>query len=118
MNAPSAADFETAARAAVARLPELFQRELSGVVLRVENFASREQLSSLGIDDPYDLTGLYEGVALTERSQWDRVGLPPVITLFRQPMLAEMEKNRCQLCRTGAPCGDPRGRPPLRPVRR
>lgn len=93
MRYPSAAEFETAARAVLARLPEVFRRELEGVVLRVEQFASDEQLDSLGIEDPYELTGLYEGVALTERSQWDSEGLPPVITLFREPLLAEMEET-------------------------
>ena len=93
MRYPSAADFEAAARAVLARLPEVFRRELEGVVLRVEQFASDEQLDSLGIEDPYELTGLYEGVALTERSQWDSEGLPPVITLFREPLLAEMEET-------------------------
>lgn len=93
MRYPSAADFEAAARVVLARLPEVFRRELEGVVLRVEQFATREQLDSLGIEDPYELTGLYEGVALTERSQWDSEGLPPVITLFREPLLAEMEET-------------------------
>jgi predicted Zn-dependent protease with MMP-like domain len=93
MHEPSAVDFEAAARAVLARLPEVFARELAGVVLRVEEFATREQLDSLGIEDQWDLTGLYEGVALTERSQWDIEGLPPVITLFRQPLIAEMEET-------------------------
>lgn len=93
MRDPSAAEFETAARAVLARLPDVFRRELAGVVLRIEEFATDEQLRSLGIEDPYELTGLYEGVALTERSQWDSEGLPPVITLFRQPLIAEMEET-------------------------
>jgi predicted Zn-dependent protease with MMP-like domain len=93
MPEPGAAEFEAAAAAVLARLPEVFRRELAGVVLRVEEFATDEQLDSLGIEDPWDLTGLYEGVALTERSQWDSEGLPPVITLFRKPLLAEMEET-------------------------
>jgi predicted Zn-dependent protease with MMP-like domain len=93
MREPSTAEFEAAAQAVLARLPEVFRRELAGVVLRVEEFATDEQLDSLGIEDPYDLTGLYEGVALPEQSQWDSEGLPPVITLFRQPLLAEMEET-------------------------
>jgi predicted Zn-dependent protease with MMP-like domain len=90
---PSTAEFIAAAQAVLDRLPAVFRRELEGVVLRVEEFASDEQLDSLGIEDPWDLTGLYEGIALTERSQWDSDGLPPVITLFRQPLLAEMEET-------------------------
>ncbi|MBU7580998.1 MAG: metallopeptidase family protein [Porphyrobacter sp.] len=93
MHEPSAAEFEAEARAVLARLPQVFRRELEVVVLRIEEFASNEQLDSLGIADPWDLTGLYEGIALTERSQWDSEGLPPIITLFRQPLLAEMEET-------------------------
>ncbi|MCX9148540.1 metallopeptidase family protein [Erythrobacter sp. WG] len=93
MREPTTGDFEAEALGVIARLPEVFRRELAGVVLRVEEFATGEQLDSLGIADPWELTGLYEGVALTERSQWDSDGLPPVITLFRQPLLAEMEET-------------------------
>jgi predicted Zn-dependent protease with MMP-like domain len=93
LHAPTVAEFEAAAAAVLARLPEAFRRQLAGVVLQVEEFATDEQLAAVGISDPWDLTGLYEGVALTERSQWDSDGLPPIITLFRQPLLAEMEET-------------------------
>ena len=93
MRDPSAEEFASLAQQVLSRLPEQFRRELSDVVLRVEEFATREQLDSLGIEDPYELTGLYEGVPLTERSQWDSDVMPPVITLFRQPLLAEMEET-------------------------
>lgn len=93
MRKASAAEFEALARAVLARLPEVFARELAGVALRIEEFASDEQLASVGIEDPWDLTGLYEGIPLTERSQWDGEVMPPVITLFRQPLLAEMEET-------------------------
>lgn len=93
MDEPTAAEFEAAAHAVLARLPEVFRRALADVVLRVEEFAAAEQLGSLGIEDPYELTGLYEGVALTERSQWDTEVLPPVITLFRRPLLEEMAET-------------------------
>lgn len=93
MSHPTSADFETTARAVLARLPAVFRRELTDVVLRVEDFAAPDQLKAVGIEDRWELTGLYEGVALTERSQWDTEVMPPVITLFRQPLLAEMEET-------------------------
>ena len=90
---PSAAEFAAAAQGVLARLPEQFRRELADVILRVEEFATAEQLAAVGLQDRWELTGLYEGVALPDRSQWDTEVLPPVITLFRQPLLAEMEET-------------------------
>lgn len=87
----SAQAFERAARDTLARLPAPFREQLADVVLRIEEFATVDQLDAVGIEDRWDLTGLYEGVALTEQSQWDHQRLPPVITLFRQPLLREMD---------------------------
>jgi predicted Zn-dependent protease with MMP-like domain len=91
--APSLADFEQQARAVLRRLPQPFRAHLEDVVLRIAEFASSEQLAGVGMEDPYELTGLYEGIALPEQSQWDHERLPPVISLFRQPLLAEMEET-------------------------
>ncbi|WP_068862074.1 metallopeptidase family protein [Erythrobacter dokdonensis] len=93
MSVTSPADFESAARAVLGRLPGAFREHLADVVLRIEEFASAEQLAAVGIEDRWELTGLYEGVALTEQSQWDHERMPPVISLFRQPLLAEMRET-------------------------
>lgn len=93
MPSPSAAAFEQEARKVLRRLPQPFAAHLAEVVLRIEEFATAEQLAAVGMDDPYELTGLYEGIALPEQSQWDHERMPPVISLFRQPLLAEMEET-------------------------
>jgi predicted Zn-dependent protease with MMP-like domain len=93
LQAPSLDEFAAAARAVIDRLPEAFRRELTDVVVRVEEFASAEQLSGVGLRDRWELTGLYEGVPLPERSQSDSGTMPPVISLFRQPLLEEMEES-------------------------
>lgn len=93
MPAPSIAEFETIARAVLQRLPEPFRAHLEDIVLRIEEFASAEQLAALGMEDRWELTGLYEGIALPDQSQWDHERMPPVISLFRQPLLAEMEET-------------------------
>nr|WP_090194740.1 metallopeptidase family protein [Erythrobacter sp. HL-111] len=90
---PSPAEFERAALATIARLPDEFRRHLADVVLRIEEFATAEQLASVGISDRWDLTGLYEGVPLPEQSLWDEPRMPPAISLFRQPLLREMEET-------------------------
>lgn len=93
MPSPNAAEFEAAARAVLDRLPRAFSEQLVDVVLRIEEFASAEQLAAVGMESPWELTGLYEGIALTEQSQWDHERMPPVISLFRQPLLAEMHET-------------------------
>jgi predicted Zn-dependent protease with MMP-like domain len=90
---PSPAEFEKAAREVLGRLPQAFREHLADVVLRVEEFASAEQLAAVGMEDRWELTGLYEGVSLPEQSQWDHERMPPVISLFRQPLLAEMRET-------------------------
>jgi predicted Zn-dependent protease with MMP-like domain len=87
--APSADDIEAIARAALAGLPAPFADSLPGVVLLVEEFADDETLEAMGIDDPFDLSGIYEGVPLTERSVEQSGTLPERIRLFRRPILDE-----------------------------
>lgn len=77
----------------LANLPLTFRERLEGVVLNIAEFATDEQLAAVGMDDPWQLSGLYEGVALPDQSQWDFERMPPVISLFRQPLLAEMHST-------------------------
>ncbi|HEX8641679.1 MAG TPA: metallopeptidase family protein [Allosphingosinicella sp.] len=87
--APDAAEIERLADAAIARLPEQFRVHLKDVVLRIEEFADDEVLNSLGIDDPFDLSGLYSGRSLDKQSSWASGELPPMIHLYRRPLLDE-----------------------------
>lgn len=93
LTGPSAAEFERVARMALARMPEQFREQMTGIVLRIDEFASADQLASVEIEDRWDLTGLYEGVPLPEQSVWEPSPMPPVISLFRQPLLAEMAET-------------------------
>lgn len=86
---PDLDTIETLARAALATLPAPFAGAARGVVLRVEDFASDAMLDDLGIDDPFALTGLYDGIPLTEKSVMDQPGQPDVIWLFRRAILDE-----------------------------
>lgn len=88
-HSPSAAEIEAIARGALETLPEPFCDHLADVVLQVEEFADRETLDAMGIEDPFDLTGLYEGIPLTERSIEHSGTLPDKVRLFRRPILDE-----------------------------
>lgn len=87
--APDAAAIERLADIAIARLPERFRRHLGNVVLRIEEFADDEVLASLGIEDPFDLSGLYSGRSLDKQDSWVSGELPPMIHLYRRPLLDE-----------------------------
>ena len=86
---PDLAEIEALTHAAVQALPDAFRSEAEKVVLRVEDFASEAMLRELAIDDPFSLTGLYEGVPLTEKSISDQELQPDTIWLFRRPILDE-----------------------------
>ncbi|MEW9855039.1 metallopeptidase family protein [Novosphingobium sp. M1R2S20] len=88
-SAPDAGALETMAHAAFARFPEPFAQHLNGIRVRVEEFADDETLKALRIGDAWELTGLYHGRPLDQDSIWTSGELPPVITLYRQPLLAE-----------------------------
>jgi len=94
---PAPEEIEAMAQAALRGLPARFRAHLDDVIVRVEEFATREQLEAVGLDDPWELTGLYEGRPLSERSVWDVSEIPPVVTLFRQPLLHEWRSTRVKL---------------------
>ncbi|MBU3028517.1 metallopeptidase family protein [Paracoccus marinaquae] len=89
LRAPDAAAIEALARAALASLPVEFAGHAQDVAIRVAEFAPDDVLDELQIDDPFDLTGLYDGIPLTEKSVSDQPGGPDIVWLFRRPLLDE-----------------------------
>ncbi len=87
--APDAADIEAMAVASVEALPKKFRDLARAVVIQVEEFAGNEILADLEIEDPFELTGLYDGIPLTEMSVSDQRGQPDAIWLFRRAIMEE-----------------------------
>ncbi|WP_193139506.1 metallopeptidase family protein [Meridianimarinicoccus sp. MJW13] len=87
--APSLEQFETMGRAALEALPAAYRAAARDVLLRVEDFADDAMLDGLGLQDPFELTGLYDGVPMTEKSVSDQPYGPDMIWLFRRPILDE-----------------------------
>ena len=87
--APSIAEMEAAAQRAFARLPAQFAAHLGDVVIQVQDFAEDELLAEMGIENPFELTGVYEGLPLTERSIEHSGTMPDRVRLFRLPILLE-----------------------------
>jgi predicted Zn-dependent protease with MMP-like domain len=85
--APSLADLEMLTHQAFERLPKPFRDMCGDVTLRVEDFATDEVLDSLGIASPFDLLGLYSGIALAHKSVMDISAMPDMVFLYRRPIL-------------------------------
>jgi predicted Zn-dependent protease with MMP-like domain len=95
--APDAAEIERLADAAIAGMPDHFRRHLEGVVLRVDDFAEEAVLDELGIEDAFDLTGLYTGRPIGEQSSMLSGELPAMIHLYRRPLLDEWAESGVSL---------------------
>ena len=89
MFAPDARLIDALARATIATLPEPYRTAAGLIALRVEDFASDAVLEEMQLESPFDLTGLYDGIPLTERSVSDQPMQPDAIWLFRRPILDE-----------------------------
>jgi predicted Zn-dependent protease with MMP-like domain len=86
---PSADEIEAIARATLERLSEPFAESLGDIVLLVHDFPDDATLSAMGIANPFELSGLYEGIPLTQRSVEHSGTLPERIFLYRRPILDE-----------------------------
>ncbi|WP_088623693.1 metallopeptidase family protein [Oceanicola sp. 22II-s10i] len=86
---PSLDHFETIALRTIAALPAPFAARATQVLLRIADWPDDDMLDDLGIDDPLDLTGLYDGIPLTEKSVFDMPAQPDTVWIFREPILDE-----------------------------
>ena len=86
---PSLDDIAELAERALAAIPGRLARHVEGVGITVEEAADDETLDEMGIESPWELTGLYRGTPLPERSIDDIARQPDLIFLYREPILLE-----------------------------
>ena len=87
--APSLDDFARLAREAFDALPDAFRSAAGEVVIRIDDFADDETLDMMGIEDPFELSGLYHGVDIGRRDSMGPAAEPSRIFLYRRPILDE-----------------------------
>ncbi len=90
---PDLAAFDALARTAFDALPEDFRRLCGNVVIHVADEAEAEILAAFGMRDPLELSGLYEGEAITESDPSDPLSMPAHIHLYRRAILAEWRER-------------------------
>jgi len=87
LHAPSLDEIEALAQAALATIPRELKRHLGPVVIRVDDFPDAETEEEMGLDSPFDILGLYRGVALPLKSVSDPRPSIDMIFLYRRPIL-------------------------------
>jgi predicted Zn-dependent protease with MMP-like domain len=85
--APSLDDLDRIARAEFKRLPKRLARHVDGVVIRVAEFPDEETGREMGLESPFDLLGLYHGVAIGDKSITATPEDVDMIFLYRRPIL-------------------------------
>jgi len=79
-------EFEALVVLALKRLPRFFKKKMKNVDVVVEDLASRDLLSGMGLHSPSQLLGLYQGIPLDRRGFYYGNVLPDKITLFQIPI--------------------------------
>ena len=84
---PSLAEIEALAERNLGAIPRQLKRHLGRVVIRVEEFPDEETEEAMGLDSPFDILGLYSGVALPHKSINDPRPDLDMVFLYRRPIL-------------------------------
>jgi predicted Zn-dependent protease with MMP-like domain len=84
---PSLAEIEELAQRSLGAIPRRLKRHLGRVVIQVEDFPDEETEAAMGLESPFDILGLYRGVALPHKSVSDTRPDLDMIFLYRRPIL-------------------------------
>ena len=86
-HSPSLDDINAIAKAALMTLPVELGRHVVDVVIRIAEFPDADIERVMGLQSPYDLLGLYQGVSLDRKSVAFADQDVDMIFLYRGPIL-------------------------------
>ena len=84
---PTLEYLEALARAECKALPDELARHVTDVVIRIADFPDPEIEREMGLQSPFDLLGLYQGVSLDRKSVTATPEDIDMIFLYRRPIL-------------------------------
>ena len=85
--APSLADIEALATSALESIPAELKQHLGPLVVRVDEFPDEETEMAMELESPFDILGLYRGVALPHQSVSSPRTEIDMVFLYRRPIL-------------------------------
>ena len=80
--------FDRMVQQAFEELPTEYREACSDLTIRTEPLAGPELMSALHISNPYQLLGLYHGVNLAKKSNFQVQLLPNEVLIFREAISA------------------------------
>jgi predicted Zn-dependent protease with MMP-like domain len=87
ITAPTLADIDEMARAVLDDMPEQFLRFARDIVVQVVDFPDDDVCAEMDLESPFDILGLYQGIALDEKTTDMSGALPDMVFLYRRPIL-------------------------------
>lgn len=86
--APSLDELAAIGHTAFAALPDAFRALTGEIPIQVADFPEADVLDELGIDSPFGLLGLFQGVGMAHAGAVPQTGeMPNMIWLYRRPIL-------------------------------
>lgn len=86
---PGADDIADMAEHALGAIPEQLRRHVRGLAILVEDAPDDDMVQELGLESPWELTGLYRGVPIGQKGAGETRQEPDMVLLFREPILLE-----------------------------
>ena len=86
---PTLADLDKLAREAFDTIPDELRSHAANVIIQVLEFPDDDTVRELGLRSPFELSGLYSGIPIGEKSASTTPGGVDVIQLYRRPLLDE-----------------------------
>jgi predicted Zn-dependent protease with MMP-like domain len=99
-SSPSLDEIQSLAVQAYDQLPPEFRALCGDILIQVADFPTDDVLDEMGLDSPYDLLGLFQGIGLAHRGEIRTGEMPNMIWLYRRPLLdfwAESEDSIANL---------------------
>src|SRR5262249_51368847 len=97
LDLPSREDIERLAEAALLTIPEALRQHVANVVFCVEDFPDAEVSRRFALASPFQLLGLYRGIALPRQSIGIVRQSNDMIFLYRRPLLAYWHRTSLAL---------------------
>ena len=86
---PSLDDITDLAEQALQLIPARLAARVRGVGILVEDTPDDETIQALGLESPWELTGIYRGVPWSQQESAPVRQEPALILLYREPILLE-----------------------------